>query len=280
MLNKAQIEEIKQIIREHVGVMIYQFVGSTPPGVSIQKLRDQGIIDASVPDSAIADAYLFGVLAALDPKTASAPFAAIKDTVRNLPLSDIEKNTVGWLNDSAALYCQGLGNRIEAATMRIVQDAAKETAMRGLIRTTMSAAARERKTRGEMVTLLRNTTKDVQRDWHRIVNTELHSARTYGIATGIAKQFGADSQVIVRPHPDCCDLCRSAYTYRGKPRVFNLSDLSERNNVSRTAAEIRKAPGLPPVHPNCFCEVSYFNPKIHTFDKKGRTVFKKFKDEK
>jgi len=44
-------------------------------------------------------------------------------------------------------------------------------------------------------------------------------------------------------------------------------------------AEIRKAPGLPPLHPHCLCEMSYFNPKMHTFDEKGRTVFKKTKGE-
>ena len=279
MLTKAQVEEIAKIIRENVGVAIYHLTSSMPGGLEIQKLRAMGIIDATVPDSAIADAYLFGVLASLDPKTAAAPFAAIKDVIRNLPLSGIEKSSIQWLNESAALYCQGLGNRIEATTMRIIHDAAKEKAMRASIRDTMSAAARDRKTRGEMVTLLRRATADVQRDWHRIVNTELHNARTHGIAHGIAKQFGDDSHVIVRPHPDCCDLCRAAFLLRGKPRVFKLADLAARNNVDRTAAEIRRAPGLPPLHPHCLCEVSHFNPKLHELDKTGRVVFKKFKGD-
>ncbi len=275
MLNKEQIEEIARIIREHVGIAIYQFTGSPPSGIDIRKLQAAGIIDPSVPDSAVADAYLFGVLSSLDPRLAGASFDMIKDTIRRLPLSDIEKASIKWLNDSAALYCQGLGNRIESTTLRIVQDAAKETAMRGIIQETMSNAARERKARGEMIALLRRATEDVQRDWHRIVNTELHGARTNGIAHGITKQFGAESCVIVRPHPDCCDLCRSAFLLRGKPRVFKLADLAARNNVDRTAAEIRRAPGLPPLHPHCFCEVAYFNPKLHEFDNDGRIVFKK-----
>lgn len=279
MLNKDQVAEIARIIREHVGVSIYYLTGSPPAGVNIDKLRSAGIIGPDVPDSAIADAYLFGVLSSLDPKVASAPFSVIKETLRNLPLSPIEKATVEWLNTSAALYCQGLGNRIETATMRIIHDAAKEAVMRDTIQTTMSAAARGRKTRGEMVTLLRRATEDVQRDWHRIVNTELHSARTHGVAHGITKQFGPDAYVIVRPHSDCCDLCREAFLSRGVPRVFKLADLAARSNIDRTAAEIRRAPGMPPVHPHCLCEMSYFNPKLHEFDKEGRVVFKQFKGD-
>ena len=252
MLTKEQIEEISKIIQEHVGIAIFQLTGDQPKSIDIQKLRTAGIIDVTVPDSAIADAYLFGVLSSLDPAIVSAPFAAIKETIRGLPLSTIEKASVAWLKDSAALYCQGLGNRIEAATMRIVQDAAKESAMQEIIQDTMSQAARERKTRSETITLLRRATNDVQRDWHRIVNTELHSARTHGIAHGIAKQFGDDSHVIVRPHPDCCDLCRSAYTYMGKPRVFKLSELAARSNIDRKVTELKAAPGLPPLHPHCY----------------------------
>jgi hypothetical protein len=277
MLNNIQVEEIARIIREHVGVLIYHLVGVSP--VNIQSLRERGIIDATVSGSAIADAYLFGVLASLDPATMSSSFAVLKSTIRSLPLSEIEKASIQWLNDSAALYCTGLGNRIEATTMRIIHDAAKEAAMVGAIRSTLSTAARDRKTRGEMVTMLRRATEDLQRDWHRIVNTEMHSARTQGIAHGIARQFGDGSHVIVRPHPDCCDLCRDAFLLRGRPRVFALADLAARNNVDMTAAEIRKVPGLPPVHPHCLCEVSYFNPKIHEFDKLGRVVFKATKED-
>jgi hypothetical protein len=274
MLTKDQIDEIARIIQEHVGVLIYLLTGSPPTGLDIQRLRDNGIIGATVPDSAIADAYLFGVLASLDPATATAPFSALKEMIRNLPLSSIEKTSIRWLNESAALYCKGLGNRIEAGTMRIVHDAAKAMAMQGAIRSTLSEASQERKARGEMVTLLRRATEDVQRDWHRIVHTELHTARTQGIAHGIAKQFGEDSYVIVRPHPDACDLCKAAFLLRGKPRIFKLADLAARDNVGRTAAEIRKAPGLPPLHPHCACEMAYINPKLHALDKEGRIVFK------
>jgi hypothetical protein len=274
MLNKAQVEEISKIIREHIGAAIYTLTASAPSGVDIQHLRDIGIIDATVPTSAIADAYLFGVLTALTPAIASAPLSTIKDLLRKLPLSSFEKTSIKWLNESAALYCQGLGNRIDATTMRIMHDAEKALAMTTSIRETMANAAAERKTLGEMVTLLRRATGDVQRDWHRIVNTELHAARTQGVAHGIEKQFGADASVIVRPHPDCCDLCRAAYLHGGVPKVFKLADLAARNNVGRTTAELRTAPGLPGLHPFCACEVSYFNPEIHKFNDQGQIVFK------
>jgi len=274
VLNKTQIEEIAKIIREHVGAAVYSLTAAVPSDVDIQHLRDIGLIDASVPTGAVGDAYLFGVLSSLTPEMASAPFPAIKELLQKLPLSSLEKASIKWLNESAALYCQGLGNRLSATTMRIIHDAAKEAAMQATIQTTLATAAEKRKTRSEMVTLLRRATEDVQRDWHRIVNTELHSARTQGIAHGIEKQFGADAFVIVRPHPDCCDLCRAAYLDGGVPRVFKLAELAARNNIGRTTAELRSAPGLPSLHPFCACQVSYFNPKVHEFNDRGQIVFK------
>jgi len=277
MLNKSQIDEILKIIKEHFGAAIYKLVGSPPSYVDIQKLRKKGIIDASVPDSALKDSYLFGILAAMDEKTAKAPFSAIKIVANGLPLSPVENDTIDWLNDSAALYCQGLGNKFEANTLRLIHDASKEETMRGIIQTGLSEAATKRKTRSEIITQLRQATQDMQRDWHRIVNTELHGARTQGIAQGITKQFGDDAHVIVRPHPDCCDLCRAAYLKGGKPKVFKLSDLAGRNNVGRTQAELRAAPGLPSLHVFCACEVNYFNPNMHKINDEGQVEFKKFK---
>lgn len=274
MLSQTEIEELARIIKERIGISIYMSTGIALPDLDVADLRRKGLIDGE-PGSAISDAYIYGILTTLDPDLATAPYSVIKAAIEKAPLSDIEQEAIKWLNENAAIYCKGLGNTIDTATRRIIQDATKEAAMMGTIRETLTDAARSRKIRSEIVTQLRRQTKDVQRDWHRIVNTEMHSARTQGVAQGLRKQFGKDVTVIVRPHPDCCDLCRTAYTYRGQPRVFSLEELSARNNAGRTAAELKKEPGLPPLHPHCLCEVMRFDPKIHTFDSKGRITMRK-----
>lgn len=274
VFKQSEIEELSRIIKERIGITIYSTTGITLPDLDVEKLRRKGLIPDD-PEHIISDSYVYGILTTLDPALASAPYSVVKAAILAAPLSDIEKEAINWLNANAATYCKGLGNTIDAATMRIVQDVTKEDAMRGTIRETLSDSAKNRKVRSEIVTQLRRATKDVQRDWHRIVNTEMHSARTQGISQGFRKQFGGGVTVIVRPHPDCCDLCRAAYLSRGIPKVFKLADLAMRNNVGRTAAELKKEPGLPPLHPYCMCEIMRFDPAIHTFDEKGRINLRK-----
>ena len=274
MLTKTEIEEIIQIIQERVGISTYLTTGIALPGLDIDKLRSKGMFKGDT-GSVIEDAYLYGILSTLDPSMAIASYPVIKAAILAMPLSEIEKQAAEWLSTNAAMYCKGLGNTIEATTLRIVHDSTREMAMLGKIRETLSEGVKARKTHSQMVTLLRVSTKDVQRDWHRIVNTEIHNARTQGTAQGLRKQFGDDVTVIIRSHSDCCDLCRAAYSKGGTPKVFSLKELSSRNNVGRKAAELKKEPGLPPLHPHCFCEVMRFDPKIQTFDSKDRITFKK-----
>lgn len=274
MLTQPEIEEITRIIQERVGISIYMTTGVAIGGLDIASLKKKGLI-SGVPGTAIKDAYVYGILSTLDPGLATAPYSVIKAAIAATPLSSIEKEAASWLSANAGIYCRGLGNTLDAITRRIIHDSSKELAMMGKVQETLSDAVQARKTRGEMVTLLRRATGDVQRDWHRIVNTEIHSARTQGVAHGLRKQFSDDVTIIVRSHPDCCDLCKKAYSKGGVPRVFSLKELSSRSNIGRKAAELRKAPGLPALHPHCLCEVMRFDPKIQTFDKKGRIIFRK-----
>lgn len=271
ILSQNQIEELKQIIHNHMGASIWLMTGIVPTDADFKEIQK---LAPGVPLDAIKDAYLYGMLTSLRPDIKDLPYDKIKEMISKIPLGEIEKASIKWLSESAALYCVGLGNVIEAGTLRIVHDAAKDAWMLGAIQDTLSAGVKTRKTRSQMITDLRDATGDKSRDWHRIVNTELHSARTQGVARGISKYFGGGSTVIVRPHPDCCDMCRAAYLVRGTPKVFKLAELAARNNIGGKRAELVKEPGLPPLHPHCMCEVMHFDPSIQEFDKDGRIVFK------
>ena len=277
MLNTGQIKEISEAIKEHFGAMIYLMTGKTPSGVSLERLIDRGIVAPGPSVSSLSDAYVYGLLSGIDPKNIKGKSVSeVVDWIKRIPLSEIERTAVSWLSESAASYCQGLGNRFDLATGRIISDSVKEVAMMGKIRETLADQAKRRSTRKEIVTALRDATEDAHRDWQRIVNTELHQAYTYGQAKAIKDHFGEEANVIVRPFPDACSSCRAAYLDKktGLPKVFKLKTLAARNNAGRKAAELRTKPGLPPLHPHCFCQVHYFNSKVHEFDKQGRIVFK------
>ncbi|MBI9086808.1 MAG: hypothetical protein JEZ11_24640 [Desulfobacterales bacterium] len=274
MLTPSEVEIIATMIKQRVGISFYMSTGHIMPDLDLKTLRMKGFISGD-PGHAITDAYVYGILSAMDPHLADAPFSAIKAAMDAFPLSELEIGAITWLNTNAAIYCQGLGNTIEATTRRIIHDSTKELAMKGTIQKVLVEGTKERQTRSTVVTLLRRATEEVQRDWHRIVNTEMHSARTQGTAQGLRRQFGDNTTVIVRPHPDCCDLCRTAYTPGGAPRVFNLNEISALTNPGRTVAELRKNPGLPALHPHCMCEVVRFDPTTQAFDKDGRIVFRR-----
>ncbi|MBN2033840.1 MAG: hypothetical protein JW836_11230 [Deltaproteobacteria bacterium] len=274
MLNSDQIRKIAEIIREHSAAMMYLFTGVAPNEISLRKLVDAGVIDSADSLDVMKDAYVYGILATY-PELAKESVPEILDRIKAIPLSEIERNAVKWLSESAANYCQGLGNRFDVAAGRIVHDAAREAMLLRVIKETMASEAAKRETRSRVVTALRDATKDMQRDWQRVVNTELHQAMTTGTAAAISREFGKGATIIVRPYPDACDLCKDAYLDRsGVPRIFRLTEVSAKNNVGRKTAELRKAPGLPPLHPHCFCQISYFDEKVHEFDKEGRIVLK------
>jgi hypothetical protein len=275
VLTAKQIEEIRRIIREHTAAIVFQATGVVPLDADLKKLKAEGIIDKTVTHSALTDAYIYGLLSEKDPdKLKGATPEEILEMIRKAPLSFQESRAADWLAENAGIYCQGLGNRIEETTMRIIHDAMKERAMLGAIQETLARTAEERKTRSEMVTALRDATGDMRRDWQRIVNTELHTARTEGTAASIRKIFGGDPTVFVRPNSDACETCHAAYLETsGRPKLFKLSQL-EISNIGRKTQELRARPGKPPLHPHCYCQLQYFNPDTMEFDEEGRVVFK------
>ena len=274
-LTADQIKQIQGIIREHFSALTFLTVGLEPTEFDLQDLKARGVIDATVPLDLIKDGFVYGILAAMDSASASSSIAEVLRRADELALSGQERDAVKWLSESAGSYCKGLGNRFDAAASRIFYDAERESKVMGIIRDKLAAGAAARQTRSQMITQLREATEDLHRDWQRVVNTELHQARTFGTVSHITKTFGPKASVIVRPCPDACDLCKEAYfDHDGNPRVFPLREIAARNNVGRAAAEIRSAPGLPPVHPHCACQVQHFDPELHEFDELGRVVFR------
>lgn len=273
MLTTAQLKEISQIIREHIDAAVYLITGVEPTSTDIASLKAKGIIPDEVPPELIKDAYLYGFLSSAE-DLSYVGFEVLKDRIEAMVLAPLYRSSVAWLGDNAALYMRGLGNRIEATTLRIIHDAKKEEIMRNLYRKTLTEGRKDRLTTSQLVTELRHATQDFNRDTERVVNTELHMADQEGVAASIVDRFGADAQVVVRPNPDACDMCKKAYlNLDGKPRIFRLSDLAI-SNIDRPKAELISEPGKPPLHPHCGCQMFAFDPNTQEIDDLGRIVFK------
>lgn len=273
MLTPGQIQQILDIVKDHMAAATYLLTGVEPTDADIQAMRAEGLIDSSVPDSVLKDAFVYGMLLQMTPELASAPFADVLTAARAKPLSGLEQKVSEWLANSAAIHCAGLGNRVLAGASLIVNDLVKEGLVREQIKETLAAESEKRSTRSEMVSRLREVTEDAHRDWHRIVNTELHAAQTEGVATRLREKAGKDATVIVRPNPDACPVCKAAYLSGGVPKVFKLADL-ELSNIGRKRDDLIARPGKPPLHPFCHCQLLYFDPDTMEVGKNGQVRLK------
>lgn len=275
MLTQKQIDDVLRIIQDHIAGATYLFTGVVPSGVDIDRLKADGVVPYGTPDAALRNSYLFGMLTATQPELASAPFSEVQAAIAKMPLSELERRVSDWLANSAAVYCAGLGNRMAGAAGVVLYDAAKEAISKEAIRSTLAQGAKDRATRSEIVSRLRESLADAQRDWHRVVNTELHRGATEGVSTKLYSEFGGDVHVIVRPNPDACPVCKKAYLdATGAPKVFRLADL-EISNVGRKQADLIAKPGKPPLHPFCHCQLIHFDPATMEVDAAGQVRFKR-----
>ena len=134
--------------------------------------------------------------------------------------------------------------------------------------------------KGQWIQQLRDTTKDMERDWHRVVQTELWDAKLHGEAHAIMSgdsPFSSDkgeTLVYKRPAPDCCPVSKKLYLEKDgvTPKVFKLSELMANGN-NMGSKQNDWLPTLGTVHPFCQCTLGV-KPKDAEFDKDGNLVFK------
>ena len=92
------------------------------------------------------------------------------------------------------------------------------------------------------------------RDWGRIVETELQDIYQIGMAQTIMEEHGSEAIVYKEVFPGACQHCIRLYTTGGigtKPRIFKLVDLiANGDNIGLKVRDWK--PTLGPVHPFCY----------------------------
>lgn len=259
LLTDAQLHEIREIIRDHHTAFVASVI--SPDAVApevLEKLKAKGLVDVKI--SSIEDAYLYGqIIAALD-DTKGMTYDQFRNHIRKrpVPLTGIEKGAIDMAQHSAAQYAVGLGNKIEEVTGNIIYEADAE--LRARMRDEIRDATAENIAKRESVRKLKSNlgwaTKDWARDWDRIAVTEKHSAMQRGQADHIAKRYGEDARVFVRPSPNACKHCLRLYMGPdGHPRIFKLSELEANGtNFGKKAADW--LPILPSAHPWGQCQLN------------------------
>lgn len=186
-------------------------------------------------------------------------------TKRQEPLSREEAEGNEWISEKGAVYCRGLGNRVNHATgeVFIEVDRRQRELLETQIRGVTKYGQMTRKTRDEVRSLLGRVTMDWSRDLRRIANVESNNAVQMGRGAAIASEYGDDAAVARVPNPEACDKCKALFLGDdGKPRIFALSEIRyatnaiDPENPSRARRQSAWVPTLESAHPHCLCQTT------------------------
>lgn len=272
-LTRSQISRIKDIIQNHMNVLMSIIVGEgTPSPALLKKLG----IPKELSDL-ITDSYKYGKLGTIKGKDLSKMSADdVEELLKDVKMTKAQQASVDYIKTKVALNIDTLQQKI---TTTVVSSAINnDLNLWETVGKVIPSAMENHESRSQVVRELRETSGDWERDWHRVAHTEMWSAKCHGEAEAIINnesplsQDGADTEVFMRPSPMACPSCVKLYLERDKktPRVFKLSDLmANGTNYGRKTANWQ--PVIPPLHPNCMCPMNVKPP--HTkFDDDGNLV--------
>lgn len=267
MLSPFQIAQIHQIIMLYHAAVTEAIAGTAAlPESVLQALELAGIPRWSA-GSIVEQSVIIGLLSAVQPDPFKAAAQITGEQVaermlrhREIPLSVEEARAVEHAQSKAAVYCRGLGNRVDETTGQVLIEVDREqrAGLEADIREQTADAVKFREGARKLRTKLGRATGDWTRDLQRIANTESNNAIQMGRAAAIAEQHGDGAKVAKIPNENACETCKRLYLEGGKPRLFRLDDIRWSTNAidpDRPGKGRRQADMVPTVesaHPNCF----------------------------
>ena len=198
-------------------------------------------------------------------------FQRYLDRGQFVPLSERERKEYVISREMTYSHLKGLANKVTDSTRNILLEQNKIQ----LIQETISEGVKDRKSVQSIVSDLGHRTGEWDRDWKRIVVTEMQNIYNQGRASMIADKFGSDSLVYKEVFPLACRHCIRLYTTAGigsEPRLFKLSDLiANGNNIGKNVDDWLPIVGA--THPHCRCDIRNIH-KGQIWDKdKGKFIY-------
>lgn len=191
-------------------------------------------------------------------------------------LTDREKAEYSAAATRTYGYIKGMGNRIKetlgnSVSEEEIKNLVEERRISDLsaVKQNMERGILERKSVQAIVSNIGSQVGDWNRDWGRIVETEMQNIFSLGQTQTIIEKHGIDALVYKTVFPGACEYCRKLFTTGGsysQPRIFKLSSLiNNGDNIGRKAKDWKAVIG--PVHPFCRCTLRYL-PKGYVWDEK------------
>lgn len=268
-ITPSTIKRVEQIIQEHLETLNITVLGNGK--ISPRLAKKLGI--NSKLENIIETAYKYGKLSSIK--------RIDKMDLRKL-VSKVKLNNVQDYNLSniKLLSEQSLNTLAQKTTSKLISTIIQEQlSFPQMLSQEAKNALENNITPSELANKLRDITQDTLRDWNRVANTEMWTAKCRGEVDSILSgdnpttSKGKDTMVFIRPSPDACNKCKQLYLERDgvTPRVFKLEDLiNNGSNYGKKQSEWQAV--VPPLHPNCICSLNV-KPDDTIFDKNGNLVY-------
>lgn len=158
-------------------------------------------------------------------------------------------------------YIKGMSNRIRetlgnAVSEQEIINAVEERRIKELdvIKQEHERGVLDKRSVQAIVSTIGNRLNDWNRDWGRIVETEMQDIYCLGKAQVIMEEHGTDALVYKQVFSGACTHCRHLYTKGGsgsEPRIFKLSSLiMNGDNIGRKVRDWKPVIGT--THPFCY----------------------------
>jgi len=279
-----QIQKLLNIIRYN-----HTFLIATNLGTDVLSKEDENLLKVYGVDMKIFDKnvpeyekmFLLGRLTSTlnEAQIRQLEFNDVEKYVKRgqyIDLSQRERNELKMAKMKTYSHIKGLGSRVENKVTNIIaeEEQKRKSDYEKVIKKEIERGVVERKSVTNIVSEIGNSLNDWQRDWGRIVETEMNDIFQQGRAATMTENFGEDVNVYKEVYEKACRYCISAYLTNGigsKPKVFKLSELeSNGSNVGKKVIDWK--PVLYSLHPHCRCLLKRVPEGYEWDEEKGQFV--------
>jgi hypothetical protein len=261
MFKQVEIEEIAKIIQKHYALLIFNVLGNEALsdedrfvlegyGLDIERFKMQ------FPQ--YLQMFYLGRLTALlkDDQVRTlnnVDFKKYLDRGQFIPLSERERAEYRISREMTYGHIKGLANKVTDESRNKMLEQNKMS----LIQTEISEGIKNRKSIQSIVSDLGHKTGEWDRDWKRIVVTEMQNIYNQGRAATIQEKYGDSALIYKQVFPLACRHCIKLYLTNGvgsQPKIFTLTELvSNGNNIGKKVDDWKPVIGT--THPHCRCDV-------------------------
>lgn len=280
MYSLSEIQQVIDALNKHYGLLMINILGVDSVNEFDRLfLLSQGVniddIKVQFPD--YMQMYLLGRLTSILKdeqirQLEAKDFEEYLNRGQFVPLSPFEKRQYEYSREKTYNHLKGLANKITGETRDILLEENKKQ----IISEEISEGVNRRLSIKKVVSNLGHRTGEWERDWERIVRTEMQDIFNQGRASEYIEKYGVDSEVYKDVYEGACRHCIRLYLTNGlgsKPRVFKIVDLiNNGTNIGRKVADW--LPVVGPTHPYCRCHLRHKDKAKQWNEDLGRWEFK------